>query len=225
MSLADRYRDWLRKLPKAPADRMATALAAVDRFEACERKRRVTVGALTPLVVAASSPHTFVCGTGCNLLVQLAAKHPAAQQCLLQMAKAKNATVRFNAVAHLDRKLPEALRRKIVELALGDRSAKVRRMGIENAERFKFTCFLARLEEMQQSETNESIQQSLALHVPLLRDGFLLKPSPDGEGYFLTVRGPRSLGGPFISNEQYSEEFVRQEVARLQAGEPWETAE
>ena len=68
-----------------------------------------------------------MCGTGCNLVVSLATRHPAARQCLVQLAKDKNATARFNAVIHLRPILPESLRLEIVELALGDRSAKVSR--------------------------------------------------------------------------------------------------
>jgi hypothetical protein len=222
MSAADRYREWLRNFPREPAVRMATAQAAVDAFESCEQKQRVRAADLSPLVVAASSPHKLAFETGCNLLVLLAARHSEAQQCLLEMAKGKNATARFHAVAYLGPDLPEPLRLEIVELALGDRSAKVRQKGIEGAERFKFSRFLAELEEMQRTETNEAVRESLALHVLLLRDGFRLEPSRDGTGYFLTVRGPRSLGGPFIPKEKYSEEFVRDEVARLQAGNPWD---
>jgi hypothetical protein len=225
MSIAEHTREWLRRLSKAqaPADRMAAALAAVDAFEACERKRSVTATDLEPLVVAGSSPHTFVCGTGCNLLIHLATKHPAAQQCLLQMVKARDATVRFNAAWHLrigsGPKLPKALRLEIVELALGDRSAKVRRMGIEGAEQFQLKRLLPQLEEMQRTETNPAVQRALALHLPLLRDGFHLEPSGDGTGYFLIVRGPSgSVGGPFIPKKKYSEEWVRKEVARIQAG-------
>jgi hypothetical protein len=222
MSLAEHYREWLQRLPHMPADRMAMALAAVDAFAACERKRRITPADLTPLVVAASSHYTPVCGTGCNLLVQLATRHPAAQQCLVQLARDKKATARLNVVIHLHPTLPERVRLEIVEVALNDRSAKVRRLGVERAERFQFTRFLARLEAMQQTETNESVRHALARHIPILRDGFLLEPSGDGDGYFLTVRSPDGgLGGPFIPNEMYSKAFVRQEVARLQAAKPW----
>jgi hypothetical protein len=49
MSTAGDYRTWLRKFPKEPADRMATALAAVDAFEKCQRKRRMTAADLRPL--------------------------------------------------------------------------------------------------------------------------------------------------------------------------------
>ena len=114
MSTADDYRTWLRKFPKEPAARMATALAAVDAFENCQRKRRMTAADLRPLVLAASSPHKLVFETGCNLLVQLAALNAEAQACFLEMAKDKNATVRFHAVAYLSRKLPEPLRLEIV---------------------------------------------------------------------------------------------------------------
>ena len=98
-------------------------------------------------------------------------------------------------------------------------AAEVRQKGIEGAEKFKFKCLLARLEEMQHAESDPAVRDSLALHVPLLRDGFYLERAKDGSGYYLTVRGPRSLGGPFISNEQYSDDFVQQEVARLASGE------
>jgi hypothetical protein len=220
MNIAERFREWLRNFPTVPAERMAMALAAIEAFEAFER--RSSAADLRPLVMAASSSHKLVFETGCRLLVRLAAHHTGAQQCLSEMAKDKNATARFHAAAYLDDELPEALRREIVHQALSDRSAKVRQKGIEGVERFKFTDLLSRLEEMQRTETNEGVRRSLALHVPLLRDGFLLEPSEDGAGYYLIVRGPGSVGGPFIPKDKYSEEFLRQEVARLQTSQPWE---
>jgi hypothetical protein len=217
--MAERYREWLRNFPKEPADRMAMALAAMKTFEACQHGATATK--LRPLVAAASSSHKLVFETGCNLLVRLAERHPEAQRSISQMARDKNATARFHAVAYLHEDLPEELRREVVQIALDDRSIKVRQKAIEGADRFRFTDLLPRLEEMQRAETNEAVQRSLGFHVPLLRDGFLLEPSGDGEGYYLTVRGPRSVGGPFISKEEYSEEFLRQEVARLKKAESW----
>lgn len=220
MSIAERYKEWLRNFPKEPAARMAVALAAIDAFETCERQ--VSDASLSRLVLAACSTHKLVFEIGCSLLVRLATGNAEGQQCLLQMARDKHATARFHAVAYLDVELPEALRREVVELALADRSAMVRQKGIEGAERFKFTHLLPQLEDMQRKETNKAVRRSLALHVPLLRDGFLLEPSADGRGFYLTVRGPSSIGGPFIPKENYSEEFVRQEVTRLKNALPWE---
>ncbi len=201
---------------------MAMALAAVNAYEFCEECGQVTAVDLRPLITAAKSPYKLLFETGCNLLVLLACKSAAAQQSLLEMAKDKNATTRFHAVAYLSAKLPEEVRIEIVALALIDRSNKVRQKGVEGAERFRFAQFLPRMEEMQKSEEDSGVQLCLALGVPLLRDGFLLERSPDGAGYNLTVRGPKSIGGPFIPNEKYSEEFVREEVARLQRGNPWD---
>lgn len=222
MGVAEYFRGWLGNFPKEPADRMAMALAAVAAYEVCERKAEPTAADLQPLVVAASSSHKLVFETGGTLLARLAAGKAAAQRCLLQMAQDWSATARFHAVAYLDAELPEELRREIVGLALRDRSAKVRQKGIERAEEFRFTSLLAQLEEMQRTDPNEAVRRSLAFHIPLLRDGYRLERSDDGAGYYLTVRGPRSVGGPFIPNERYSEEFVRQEVARLQSAQPWE---
>src|SRR4051794_21169987 len=137
MSYAEYHRGWMRNFPNLPADRLAVALAAVEAFEACERMAEPTTADLEPLVAAASSPHKVVFEVGCNLLVVLAARCAAAQSCLFQMARDKSATARFHAVAHLDTSLPEELRLEIVNLALRDRSAKVRQKGIEGAEKFK----------------------------------------------------------------------------------------
>jgi hypothetical protein len=189
------------------------AIAAVDAFEAFEHS--LNAADLRPLVIAASSPHKLVFETGCRLLVGLAALHAEAQLCLLQMAKAKEATARFHAVAYLEEALPERLRRNIVQLALSDRSTNVRQKGIEGAERFKFVQFLPQLEEMQHHETSESVQDSLALHIPMLRDGFGLRPSDDGTGYWLTVLGPRASARSFIPKEKCCDEFIREETERL----------
>jgi HEAT repeat protein len=215
MPKAEYFREWLQKFPKEPAEQMTVAFAAVDAFEACKGKHSVTQLDLEPLVTAASSPHKLVFETGAHLLAQLAIRCTAAQQCVLTMARDKNSTARFHAVAYLIEEMPEEFRLEIIKLALSDRSAKVRAKGIERAEQFKFKQLLSQLEEMQQTDSNDKVQRSLALHVPLLRDGYHLEKTPDG--YYLTVRRPKALGGPFIPNKKYSEEFVRQEVARLQS--------
>jgi hypothetical protein len=222
MSVAEHYREWFQRLPKMPAGRLAPAHAAVDAFEAIERKRQITAADLAPLVAAARSPYTAVNNTGCNLLVELADRHPAARQCLVQLARDKRAVVRFSAVYAVGMVLgkgfylSEPLRREIVERALGDRSTLVRRTAIEQAETFGFKDLLPRLEAMQRTETNDDVLKALAKHIPLLRDGFLLEPSGQG-GYFLWVRLPGSLSGTGIARADYSEEFVRQQVARLRA--------
>jgi hypothetical protein len=209
------FRDWLRRFPKEPAERMAVAFAAVDAFEACEGRANVTQVDLEPLAAAASSPYKLVFETGAHLLAQLAIRRTAAQQCVLTMARDKNATARFHAVAYLIKEMPEPFRLEIIKLALSDRSAKVRSKGIEGAEQFKFKQLLPQLEKMQKTESNDSVKESLAMHLSLLRDGYHLEKTPDG--YYLTVRRPKALGGPFIPNEKFSKEFVRQEVARLQS--------
>jgi hypothetical protein len=187
MSVAEHYREWFQRLPKMPAGRLAPAHAAVDAFEAREHRRRITAADLAPLVVAVRSPYTAVNGTGFNLLVQLAPRHSAVRQCLVQLARDKKAGVRFGAVLAAgvvrgkEFYLPEPLRREIVELALGDRSALVRRTAIEYADKFGLKDLLPRLEAMERAETNQAVLKALARHIPLLRDGYLLEPDMDGD--------------------------------------------
>jgi hypothetical protein len=217
VSLVREFRNWLSKFPKEPEEHLALARAAIDAFAACQRKRRPAEADLEPLVTSASSPHKLVFETGCKLLGELAKTRQEARECFLRMARSKNATARFHSVAYLNRNLPEALRAEIVGLALQDRSAKKRRMAVERAESFKFLSLLPRLQAMQRTESDASVLQTLAFCIPLLRDGYLLEPSADGSGYYLTVSRPRATGGPFIPKEKCTPAFVRREVKRLLA--------
>lgn len=220
MRPAEQYREWIRQHRRAPAERVASALAVVDAFEICQRKKPLPVKDLKPLVDGAGSTHKLISEPACNLLFLLARRRKEAQQSLLQMASDKrNPTARFHAVAYLDDEIPESLRLAIVQTALVDRANKVKRDAIDKAERFRFKQLLPKLEQMQKTETDEDVQRSLAFHIPILRDGFLLKPAQDGTGYDLILRGPGGcIGGPFIPKKEYSAKRVRELVVQYQAG-------
>jgi hypothetical protein len=220
MDLAQRWRKWLPQVlaefPKTPPENMAQAQAALEAFEAARGKTDPTVDELQPIVDAACSPRKLVFEAGTDFLVFLARDSNAAQGCLLSMARHKSATARFNAVASLEPCLPGRLIREIIELGLKDRSSKVRWMAVQQTESLRMSELLPTLESMQQSEADEKVLESLSFHIPLLRDGFFVRENGKGDGYYLTIRGPDgSVGGPFISNEDYSQEFVENEIARF----------
>lgn len=215
MTVAESCRGWLQRFPQEPADRRVLALAAIDAFESCEHDPQATGDRLEPLRAAAGSSHKLVFETGARLLARLAVAHSAARDLLLAMSRDKSATPRFHAVAFLTDELPDNLRLEIVHRALHDRSEKILRKGIERAEEFRFLQFLPRLEELQRRETRDKVRRSLALHLPLLRDGYRLEPSEDGGGHYLTFRTREALTTKFLWKEEYSEEAVRQEIARL----------
>jgi hypothetical protein len=219
MKIADQWRRWLRGFSCEPEERLAIALTAVDAFEILAADLSTDSEPLQNLVKAASSPHKLIFETGCHLLVHLAATQENCRQAIDAMAKSRSSTARFHAVAYLNTSLPEPLRLSVVNLALSDRSTRVRAKAIEQVEIFGFHQLLHRLEAMIASEQSPDVLRSLALHVPLLRDGFLLKPVPDGSGYTLTVRGPRSLGGPFIPTHRLSDSYLRDTVERLKKGD------
>ena len=216
-TIAKEYRDWLDRFPKEPPERMALARAAVDCFDACGPKKDLAQVDIQPLVEAASSPYKVVCETGAALLVFLARTRSEAQDALRAMATATTLAARFNAVGFLTHTLPEALRIEIIDMALKDKSAKVREKGIERAEGFGITSFLPQFEKMQASETNDAVRRSLEFHIPLLRDGYLLQPSSDGAGYFLIVRTSSALGGPYIPKELCTKEYIEKVVAEQYA--------
>jgi hypothetical protein len=214
---AEHFRQWLGNFPKQPADQRALALSAIDAYETGERNEALSRGDLAPLIRAASDPHKIVFEVGCHLLAHLATSRVEGQDAFRAMARSKDATARFHAVAYLEESMPEPLRLEIVELALGDRSARVRTKGIERAMDFSFKALLPRLEQMLATEKTNKVKRTLALFVPLLRDGYCLRQSTDGNGYWLTVRKPRSIPTVFIPQAKYSEDFVRSEIARLLA--------
>lgn len=92
-------------------------------------------------------------------------------------------------------------------------------MGVQQVEVFGFRDLLPPLEDMIASETRTDVQESLALHVPLLQYGFRLRPNPDGSGYFLTVRKSTSLVMSFIPLQRYSEPYLKDAIERLKKGE------
>jgi hypothetical protein len=218
MNSADQWRRWLRQFARQPEDRFALALAAVDAFEALSAGMSTDDQPLAALVTAASSPYKLVFETGCHLLVELAESRPDCQQAIDRMASSRSATARFHAVAYLTAALPESLRLSVIDRALSDRSARVRAKAVEQVETFGFRHWLPRLEAMMASETRGDVRGSLALHIPLLRDGFWLQSLPDGTGYWLTVHAPHGIGGPFIPRDRYSETYVNELVERLKKG-------
>jgi hypothetical protein len=219
MSTADQWRRWLRGFTREPEERLALALQAVDAFEALSSGHPADDQTVQMLAKAASSPHKLVFETGCHLLVRLAATQEVCQQAIDRMASSRDATARFHAVAYLNASLPDSLRLSVIDRALSDRSARVREKGIEQAEAFGFRHWLPRLEAMMASEQRADVLEVLALHIPLLRDGFRLEPAPDGSGYYLTVRASDGgIGGPFIPRDRYSEPYVKEMVQRLKQG-------
>lgn len=219
MSTPDHWRQWLRGFPREPEDRLALALGAVDAFETLSSGRSTDDQAVRVLTGAASSPYKLVFETGCYLLVRLAATQLSCQQAIESMASSQSSIARLHAVAYLDASLPNSLRLSVINRALSDRSSRVRAMAVQQAEVFGFRDLLPRLEDMIASESRTDVQESLALHIALLRDGFRLRP--DESGFFLTVRTPDSaLVISFIPQQHFSDSYVKDAVERLKKGEP-----
>jgi hypothetical protein len=219
MKTPDQWRRWLSGFTREPEDRLAHALQAVDAFEALSAGQSTDEQALQLLVKAASSPHKLVFETGCHLLVHLAATQQNCQQAIERMASSQDSTARFHAIAYLNASLPESLRSSVIDRALSDRSSRVSAMAVQQAEEFGFKHLLPRLEDLIASEPRANVQKALALHVPLLRDGFLLAPDPDGSGYWLTVRRPGSIPTAFIPQDRFCDSYVKQAVEHLKKGE------
>jgi len=217
MNTPDQWRRWLGRFTREPKDRLAHAFEAVDAFEALSAGPDEQM--LQTLVKAASSPHKLVFETGCHLLFRLAATQENCQQAIDRMASSRDATARFHAIAYLNATLPEPLRFSVIDRALSDRSSRVRAKAVEKVEAFGLRQFLARLEAMIGSESRREVLRSLALHVPLLREGFLLEPAPDRSGFNLTVRGPNSIKSEFIPLQRFSKSDVTRAVERLKKGE------
>lgn len=219
MNTPAQWREWLRGFSREPEDRLALALAAVDAFEMLLAQPSDEAAAVHAIVQAASSADKLVFETGCHILFHLAATLPSCRDAIERMASAPDSTSRFHAIAYLQQSLPEPLKQTIIQRALADRSGKVRAKAVEKVEEFQLYHYVPQLEALLSSENDTQALASLSLHLPLLRDGFQLSPASDGTGYYLCVRGPRSVGGPFIPKERYSESHVRELVERLKKGE------
>jgi hypothetical protein len=176
---------------------------------------------LQSIVRAASSPYKLVWQTGCDVLFQLAVTQENCRQAIDRMTSSGKSAVRFNAVAFLaDAALPESLVLSVIERGLSDRSSRVRWKAVEQAERLGFRQLVPRLEAMMASEAHADVKDCLALHLPLMRDGFRLEAQPDGSAYWLTVRGPRrSIISARIPAGRFSDAYLREAIERLRKGE------
>jgi hypothetical protein len=213
----EQWRQWLRGFTREPEDRLAMALAAVDAFETLSRHPSEEAAAIRPIVQAATSPHKLVFETGCHILFYLAKTLASCRDAIDRMASAKDSTSRFHAIAYLHRSLPEPLKQSVIQRAISDRSGKVRSKAVERIEEFQLHNYVPQLEEMMRTETDAKVLASLNFLVPLLRDGFHLRPASasDGTGYELSVRGCRYIRSFFIPKDDYSESLLRELVDRL----------
>jgi hypothetical protein len=217
MNKAEGWRNWLRSFPNQPSATLGPAFDAVDAYEACLHCP-ADDRSLQAIVRAASSPHKIVFEVGCHILVELARTSEPAQTALVAMSSGKDTTARFHAVAYLSQSLPADLRHTIVQRSLRDRSAKVRQKAIERAEQFQFKDLLPELETLASTEANASVRRTLALFLPLLRDGFLLERARDGTGWQVTVHGRHSITSSYIPATKYSDSHLQSVIAALREG-------
>lgn len=219
MGTVKHFREWLRGFPKEPPERMALALAAVDAYASIVRKARVTAEDLAPLVAAASSRHTLVFETGAKLLNDLsclAGRQQVVEEAIRGMATSRDATARFHAVAYLEGEARREFLLEIVRLALADKSAKVRWKGVDVANRLDLKELIPDLKQLQKTERNTGVLETLASELPLLEQGWVVQPVKDSKDFSLWIKHrDGSTSGTVISKAQSQGPALKTAIAKL----------
>ncbi|HEY6546253.1 MAG TPA: hypothetical protein VI589_00045 [Vicinamibacteria bacterium] len=217
MDTPEAWRRWLAGFPKEPPERMAIALAAVDAFGRCQQTGSLEQADLESVLKAASAPHKLIYGTGCRLLMKLAALNGQALESVRAAAQTGSAALRFRMMAYLERTLPEPFCVELLGGGLKDISARVRTFAVQRAELLGYRALLPALEALLADEKDPQVRSTLEFHLPLLRSGYGLTPQGDGrEGFMLRV----SYRGGLKAMEISSSDAEPRNVERL-VNEVW----
>jgi hypothetical protein len=180
-----RYPTWLENNVKEAEKRRLLELA-IDAYEEANAARTVTAKQIAPIVVAANSRFTWVWEKGCDLLVSLARKHPAARDAMWEMLNSRKVNVRFQIVACLDSRVPQSLSLQMIRQAIYDKGNRVRIKAAEAADRLHLKELLPDLESRLASEDHPNAKEAIEDAIAMLRDGYRLEY--EGDERWLTVR-------------------------------------
>jgi len=204
-----KYEEWLSKWKRArTAEEEAAILKVADIFDAFNETNRLSAEDLALIVEAASSPQ-LILSNAVDQLSSLALRNDDAARAVAEMFKSPKSNVRFAAICCLRRDTPASLADPLLTGGLRDKSAQVRRMAAQMICGFERKDLLPQLDAACASETNAKTRSSMEFELPLLRDGYILKPSNGGGYRDVTVRFRRGIVGVTISEKELQEKGIQ----------------
>jgi hypothetical protein len=189
---------------------------ALDAWDAAAVDSTNTLKQLDPILQAAKHPNLSTRRIGLSLLILLAQIHEAAQQGLLSLLDCKRAVTRWQCITHIDyyrvKDLPSEFIEQIIRKGIDDRLPRTRQAAGDLLMRYQRKDLISLLENRLSVEKDAETVKSFQFVIPLVRDGYFLEESPEGE-LRLTRWTPYSIAGGPISKEDATPERIKKIIA------------
>jgi hypothetical protein len=132
------------------------------------------------------------------------------------MFESKQSHVRFAALCCLLPNTPGDITHRLLRGGLSDKSSRVRWKAAQMVGDFERKEFLPELEAAFSRETNLKARGEIELHLRLLRDGHIVKPS-EPAGFYVTVRVKNGISSGYVTEEAMKEKGVDAVAAELRS--------
>ena len=187
-----KFEPWLESyLRKRCPELESDLLAAIDAFDRLENGADVTEESLSPIVEAVKSSRRPLYENASDFMQVLTSQYPLARDIVKQLANDSASHVRFNAILCVGNQAPQDFKIDIITAGLLDKSATVRTKAADWALRLRLDGITPELEVALKKERNRGARETMELTLPLLRDGYILRPAGDGQ-VAITVSTPRA---------------------------------
>jgi hypothetical protein len=209
------YEPWLRDyLRKRYPDLEPAILAAIDAFDTIKIDKRLNQELLAPIVEAASSSRRPLYENATGFLAKLTGDYAEAHEAVAKMSQDSRSHVRFNSLLCLAKATPLAFTLRLIRQGLQDKSSIVRQKAADWAGRLRLREVVLDLEEAFGKEQNAKVKATIEFELKLLRDGYILKPDPDG-GFWITAFTPNGTGSRRVEQTEFERRGIQAIVAEI----------
>jgi hypothetical protein len=140
--------------------------------------------------------------TGSDWLARISIDDARARQAVAELSTAKTADARFGALCCLSIRHPRPFLLELLIPAIDDKSSKVRWKAVEKALHLDLPEAIPAIERRQLVEGDAKVQGSIRTVLPLLRDGYEIRPAIGAtDGIDLLVGGPGGIRSRYVSQD------------------------
>jgi HEAT repeat protein len=213
----DRFEAWFARWRgvRTP-DEEAAVLAFADAYDAAVQSGKLSPDQLATVVDAASSPRALLWMNATELLADLAIRWEIAAQVVAKMFASRQSHIRFAALCCLRADTPMKISNGLLRNGLIDKSSRVRWKAAQKIGDLERNELLPELEAAFSSEKNAKARREIELHLRLLRDGHIVKPSTPS-GFDVTVRIKGGILSGHVTREAMQEKGIDAIAAELRS--------
>lgn len=190
--------------------------SAINAFDAIKQYKRINDDLLAPILAAASSSRVPLYENAATFMQTLTGQFALACDAVLGMAEDSKSHIRFNAILCLGKLTPRSLTRHVLRQGLRDKSSRVRTKAADWTGRLRTRELVPDLEEAMVRETHEGTKETIDFNLRLLRDGYILKETPD-DRFSVTTFMQNGIVSRTVSRTELDQRGVETIAAELRS--------